>query len=258
MANNSVPITPGAGANIAVDTIAGVDYQRVKVGYGDTGNYSDVAIDNPLPVQIAGSTQLTFNSGLPTPVTVVDGLSEPTTIPFEGLNAVYNATSTQWNQARDAGSGDGLLTGVPVAGSYLYDPNTNTWNGKRGNWDNHGSLIPNGTYAATHHTATQSNFNHKGAYIQFAVSAVGTDPLVLTIRGYIGGNWSGSTPFTIYTVSIPAVTDIYPILIYPNISASPVTGVIGVPLPLPKSWDIQVTHADSTNWTYYADVTYQE
>jgi hypothetical protein len=49
-----VPITPGVGADIAVDTIAGKNHQRVKVQFGTDGTAVDVSEDNPLPTQAVG------------------------------------------------------------------------------------------------------------------------------------------------------------------------------------------------------------
>lgn len=51
MADN-VPITPGAGAPIATDDIAGAHFQRVKFIHGADGvNDGDVAKTNPLPTR---------------------------------------------------------------------------------------------------------------------------------------------------------------------------------------------------------------
>jgi hypothetical protein len=49
MADN-VGYTPGTGATIAADDIAGVLYQRVKIGVGVDGSATDVSSTNPMPV----------------------------------------------------------------------------------------------------------------------------------------------------------------------------------------------------------------
>jgi len=49
MADN-VGYTPGSGATVAADDIAGVLYQRVKIGIGSDGAATDVSSDNPMPV----------------------------------------------------------------------------------------------------------------------------------------------------------------------------------------------------------------
>ena len=50
MADN-VDITPGSGAVIASDEVAGAQYQRVKVTWGADGTATDASTSNPLPVQ---------------------------------------------------------------------------------------------------------------------------------------------------------------------------------------------------------------
>ena len=54
MADN-VGYTPGAGATVAADEIAGVLHQRVKIGVGADGVATDVSDANPIPVDV-GST----------------------------------------------------------------------------------------------------------------------------------------------------------------------------------------------------------
>lgn len=53
MADN-VGYTPGTGATIAADEIAGVLHQRVKVGIGGDGVATDVSDANPMPVMALG------------------------------------------------------------------------------------------------------------------------------------------------------------------------------------------------------------
>lgn len=53
MADN-VGYTPGAGATVAADEIAGVLHQRVKIEFGEDGSATDVSPANPLPVDVAG------------------------------------------------------------------------------------------------------------------------------------------------------------------------------------------------------------
>ena len=59
MADN-VGYTPGTGATIAADEIAGVLHQRVKLGIGDDGVAVDVSATNPMPVSVplAGSATI--------------------------------------------------------------------------------------------------------------------------------------------------------------------------------------------------------
>ena len=53
MADN-VGYTPGSGATIAADEIAGVLHQRVKVGIGGDGEATDISASNPMPVAAYG------------------------------------------------------------------------------------------------------------------------------------------------------------------------------------------------------------
>lgn len=48
MADN-LAVTPGSGAVVALDEVGGVLHQRVKVGFGVDGAYSDVSNVAPLP-----------------------------------------------------------------------------------------------------------------------------------------------------------------------------------------------------------------
>jgi hypothetical protein len=52
MANN-VGYTPGTGALVAADEIAGVLHQRIKLGIGGVGEAVDVSAANPLPITSA-------------------------------------------------------------------------------------------------------------------------------------------------------------------------------------------------------------
>jgi hypothetical protein len=49
MADN-VGYTPGTGATVAADEIAGVLHQRIKIGVGGDGVAVDVSEENPMPV----------------------------------------------------------------------------------------------------------------------------------------------------------------------------------------------------------------
>ena len=49
MADN-VGYTPGTGATVAADDIAGVLHQRIKIGVGSDGTAVDVSSANPMPI----------------------------------------------------------------------------------------------------------------------------------------------------------------------------------------------------------------
>ena len=52
--SDNVAYTPGAGATIAADEIAGVLYQRVKPVTGVDGQADDVSQQNPMPIAAYG------------------------------------------------------------------------------------------------------------------------------------------------------------------------------------------------------------
>ena len=58
MADN-VGYTPGTGATVAADEIAGVLHQRIKLGIGDDGVAVDVSAANPLPITSATPLSVT-------------------------------------------------------------------------------------------------------------------------------------------------------------------------------------------------------
>jgi hypothetical protein len=75
MADN-VGYTPGVGAIVAADDIAGVLHQRVKIGIGGDGVAVDVSAANPMPITA------------PTPLAVTGGLTDAelrsTPVPVDG------------------------------------------------------------------------------------------------------------------------------------------------------------------------------
>lgn len=68
MADN-VNVTPGTGATIAADDVAGILYQRVKIGLGADGSASDLAPGqvskaNSVPVTLASDQEKSFRGTL--------------------------------------------------------------------------------------------------------------------------------------------------------------------------------------------------
>lgn len=52
--SDNVGYTPGSGATIAADEIAGVLYQRIKPTIGEDGTAQDVSTTNPMPIAAYG------------------------------------------------------------------------------------------------------------------------------------------------------------------------------------------------------------
>lgn len=67
---DNISVTPGTGATVAADDIGGVLYQRVKLGHGGDGSYSEVQSSSPLPVKVTDGTN---------PVTIVAASTSPAT-----------------------------------------------------------------------------------------------------------------------------------------------------------------------------------
>jgi hypothetical protein len=77
MAYSSVAITPGAGANIAVDSVSGLDLQVVKLDFGASGASSPAQIDGSgnLKVNVAAASTLTVTgAGGTFPITAASAI----------------------------------------------------------------------------------------------------------------------------------------------------------------------------------------
>lgn len=81
MADN-VGYTPGTGALVAADEIAGVLHQRIKLGIGDDGTAVDVSATNPMP--ITASTPLAVTGGL----TDAELRASPVDVTLSGIDTV--------------------------------------------------------------------------------------------------------------------------------------------------------------------------
>lgn len=59
MSYNTVTVTPGVGAAIAVDVVGGADYQRVKIAWGPQGTVNEVDTPTPLPTALYAALSAT-------------------------------------------------------------------------------------------------------------------------------------------------------------------------------------------------------
>ena len=57
--SDNIGYTPGTGAIVAADNIAGVLHQRVKLGVGGDGVAVDVSAANPMPITAPGGLAVT-------------------------------------------------------------------------------------------------------------------------------------------------------------------------------------------------------
>lgn len=93
MADN-VPITPGAGANIAADEILGVKYPRSKMVVGADGvNDGDVSDANPVPMKIRGDEFFSGATKYDAKVTTDGELATTVTERERNVYAVYHDDS---------------------------------------------------------------------------------------------------------------------------------------------------------------------
>jgi len=123
MADN-VGFTPGTGALIAADEIAGVLHQRAKIQFGADGSATDVSSTDPLPVEVSNfpSPGLTDDQLRAAPVPVsgvfwqgtqpVSGTFWQATQPVSGTVTVANPTATGLTDTQLRASA------VPVSGTF--------------------------------------------------------------------------------------------------------------------------------------------
>lgn len=132
MADN-VGFTPGTGALIAADEIAGVLHQRAKMQFGADGSATDVSATDPMPVTMSGvSTESTMAalvasldalsakvSACNTGAVVLDAA---TLAALETINAVVSGAVTVSNFT-DNGLTDAQLraSAVPVSGPFYQE-----------------------------------------------------------------------------------------------------------------------------------------
>lgn len=110
MADN-VNITQGSGTTIAADDIGGILHQRVKIGHGADGSYSDVHSLNPFPT-VAGGYSNKLKGSITRPAdtnayavadAITDSNSAPTVLTIAGFG-------------RQNG-GSGVITGMRLISS---------------------------------------------------------------------------------------------------------------------------------------------
>lgn len=112
MADN-VGYTPGTGALVAADEIAGVLHQRVKIGVGADGTAVDVSTANPMPITapsgVSISGTVTVDTGLAQPLT--DAQLRATAVPISGTVTANTGLSQPLTDAQLRASA------VPISGT---------------------------------------------------------------------------------------------------------------------------------------------
>ena len=106
MADN-VGYTPGVGATVAADEIAGVLHQRVKIGVGADGTAVDVSAANPMPITAPSALDVTVGNfpaaqAVTGPLTDAELRATPIDVTLDGVSALNplpvvdeSATSTR-------------------------------------------------------------------------------------------------------------------------------------------------------------------
>lgn len=123
-------------------------------------------------------------------------------------------------------------------------------------------LIHNGVYSSTQTSPQERNAHHHFARFFVDVKSVsGTGGLTLNVRAY---SWDGVTatngeamgnPGIILTAPAAVTATgvfIYELALYPQGASGAVQ--LTVARFLPVYWDVQVTHADGSNYTYSVSV----
>lgn len=174
-----------------------------------------------------------------TPI-LVDTIGRQTVAPHNTTLVAADGTSN--NLKVLTGYGDEDLYNPSI--SYAF--NESTWDRKRGNTNL--TTLASAARTATTNSADQTNYNAKGLYVYFAITAVpGTDTVTLTIqaKGPVAGTYE-----TLLTGAAEVGTATRCYLLYPGAGAA-ANGVDVVnAFPLPRTWRITITHSGSGSFTY--------
>lgn len=159
------------------------------------------------------------------------------------LEALTNYFVNRSNAAKNA-------VNVEVTGSLpLY--NGTTYDAMRNNVE--GTLLASAARTSTTASPQQTNHNAKGVMVTLNVTAAsGAGGLTLYVRAInpVTGVSSGGLNNAPTAVT---ANGIYRYIVYPGASGGSVTQATS--LPLPRVWDININHGDSSSYTY--SVSYQ-
>jgi hypothetical protein len=119
MADNTT--LPGTGDVIASDDIGGIKHQRVKVGFGPDGSYSDAGNDNPLPVVQRGlptyflNVPLTAGAAAKMYLDIFNASGSGKILKLRGLYVISNSAAVvgvpiNWSLRRTSAVGTGGTT----------------------------------------------------------------------------------------------------------------------------------------------------
>lgn len=128
MADN-VGYTPGSGALVAADEIAGVLHQRVKIGVGADGTAVDVSAANPMPITAPSAIPISTPSAIDVTVSNFPATQNVNIVGGSSGNAAASATGAAVPASADyiginvGGSLQGVSATNPMP-SKIIDPST--------------------------------------------------------------------------------------------------------------------------------------
>lgn len=110
------------------------------------------------------------------------------------------------------------------------------------------TLLASAVRAATTSSPTMINYNARGVFVFFRVTAVpGADTVTCTIRCYdpVAAIWE-----TLLTGAALAGAGAYLYLLYPGAGAAANDVTVVNAFPLPRQWRVTIAHSAATNFTY--------
>lgn len=220
--------------------------------------YVEVDATNPLPTNTVGSgaggseqVTLTGNGGdASTGNSGADGQS-PATVGMwsNDRNFVYNGTT--WDRMRTVVAAPDAYTGEGLAATGELAYNGVTWDHWR---NNHETIIyPSAVHTGTHSSPTQINYNAKGVIIYLNITANPGGAEFLGLNLHYVDPASGLVTTLISSMQTTAATNgMYTLHLYPGASTDPDTpnNNKSYSLPLPRQWQVAITHSGSGSWTY--------
>lgn len=141
-------------------------------------------------------------------------------------------------------------TSSGILGSMVSVFNDTGWDRLRNNTEV--SLIASAAYTATQSSADQTNYNARGVMICLDVTAiVDTPSITIQIEGKFGDKYE---KLLLSDAAVTAV-GVHSYAVYPGITASDDV-VEASSLPLPRTWRVTITHADTDSITYDINASY--
>ena len=284
MADNFVTNPAAGGDTFAADDIAGVKWQRVKIGHGADGSATDVSSASPLPV----------DSELPAAAALDDATANPTAPMVGAAGMVWDTSTSQWvraNNARpDAGSvptrnlpavqpyflhdtaaggvsygaqtaykvGDGA-SGAQGGVSSPWNYNGASFDRQRGNTE--GTLLASAARTAFTQSAAQTNYNARGVNVWVYVTAKAA---ATTLDLYIASfdPVSGVVTYEAKVATWAATANSgQSIQLYPGATTLAATTygfnrIARESGALPRTWYFQIAPSDANSVTYSAGYSY--